>query len=260
MRAQQAKLAALARMPDAARDRDVQHYAAVAHLDIGRLLLAQGQTDAAQGELDQAQQLLAALVAHDPRNLDWQAQLGSVLASQAELHHGQPRGSAALADLQRLAAPLLAAPQRKARWWLVLQGRLLVLQAHAQVPGAPAALQDWLAAVSAFEAKGQVLDTEQALTAATAGLVLGDALQRTGRASQAATAWQAAGKRLQGSRPRQDLPASMLAARLTRRLDGEAAATQEAWRRAETLASSHPQHPAVLAWRSDGLPPGPPGR
>ena len=238
--AQRAKFEALARVPDAARNRGVQSHAGIAHYDIGRLQAAQGQTDAALASLEAARAINQALVRLDPQNLDWRAVLAATLVSQAELH-GAGAGARTLAprlaELQAVVAPLLAAPQPKLRWWLHLQGRLLVLQARADTPGAAAALQAWLAKVDTFERGGQPPDAEQSRTAAAVGMALGDLLQRRGRPGEteaATAAWQQAAQRLLPGVERQELPALALAAQLAWRQG----AIQEARAHAEKLVAA----------------------
>ena len=238
--AQRAKFEALARVPDAARNRGVQSHAGIAHYDIGRLQAAQGQTDAALASLEAARAINQALVRLDPQNLDWRAVLAATLVSQAELHGagaGAPALAPQLAELQAVVAPLLAAPQPKLRWWLHLQGRLLVLQARADAPRAAAALQAWLAEVDTFERGGQPPDAEQSRTAAAVGMALGDLLQRRGRPGEteaATAAWQQAAQRLLPGVERQELPALALAAQLAWRQG----AIQEARAHAEKLVAA----------------------
>ncbi len=253
--AQRAKFEALARVPDAARNRDVQSHTGIAHYDIARLQAAQGQTDAALASLEAARTINQALVRLDPQNLDWQAVLLATLASHAELQLARD-GAAALAqplaEAQALLEPLLAAPEPKLRWWLHLQGRLLMLRARADAPGASAALQAWLAEVDRFERGGQPPDAEQSRAAAAAGMALGDLLQRRARTgaadtSAATAAWQQAALRLQPGVQRRELPALALAARLAWRLG----AVQEARAGAEMLDSTPYRHPDVLALRDE---------
>ena len=242
-----AAFAALDQVPDAARDRDVQRLAGVGHYDFGRLLLAQGQAEAALESLKVARGLFEGQVRHDPQNMDWLAQLAATWASQAEIESGTRAGEAALAELQRLTARLLSAPQRKLRWWLILQGRLLTLRARAAAPGASAELQAWADEVARFEAKGQPLDAEQSRIAAAAGLALGDLRQREGRGPEAVAAWQLAMVRLQPGLQRREPQALLLAARLAWRRGN----LQEAREWAEKLASTTYRHPDVLAMRKE---------
>ena len=239
--AQRAKFAALERVPDATRNREVQYLAGVAHYDIGRLQLAQGQPGEALGSLQAALGLFDGLVRLDPQNMDWLAQRGSALASLAELQAGTPEGAARLAELQPLTTQLLAAPQRKVRWWLILQGRLLTLRGAADAPGAGTDLAAWLEEVTRHETGGQALDPEQSRTAAAAGLVLGDRLRRQGQVAAASAAWQAAQQRLKQGVQRQEPPALLLSARLAWRQG----AAQEAREGAEKLASTSYRHPDV---------------
>jgi eukaryotic-like serine/threonine-protein kinase len=245
--AQRSKLEALARVPDADRDREAQYLAGIAHYDIGRLALAQGEAGAALDSVRASRRLFETLVQLDPDNKDWLAQLCSALASEAELQFGTPAGDATLAQLRRLSTSLLSAPQRKVRWWLILQGRMLTLQARRDAPGSVDELQGWLAEVARFESSGQSLDAEQARTAAAAGLVLGDALRRAGRTEAGLQAWEAATRRLQPGLQRQDLPAILLSARLAWRR-GE---VQEAGKSAEKLASIPYRHPDLLILREE---------
>jgi len=239
--AQRAKFEALGRVPDAARSREVQDQSALAHLDTGRLQLAQGQPAAALASMREALRLIEGLVRLDPQNMDWLSRSGSIRAGLIELQFGTRDGAAALADLQRVVAQLLAAPQRKVRWRLILQGRLLTLRTRAELPGAAAELQAWLGEVARFEAGGQGLDAEQARIAAAAGLALGDSLKRSGHPVEGATVWQQASVRLRPGVARHELPALTLAARLAWRQG----AAQEARAGAEKLASTPYRHPDV---------------
>jgi serine/threonine-protein kinase len=241
----QGKFDALARVPDAARDRDVQYQRGVAHYDVARLQLAQGQAEPAATSLRQALALFEGLVKLDGRNLDWLAQLGSVRASLAELMPGSAEGEAQRRALDPLVARLLATPERKVRWWLILQGRLLALRAQSGEAGADAALRTWLDEVAAHEAGGRVLDAEQARTAAAAGLALGDLQQRAGQPALAAASWRAAAARLPPGPLRRQPPTLLLLGRLALRLQ----APQEARDWAEMLVSNHYRHPDVADLR-----------
>jgi len=247
LEALRAKLDALARGPDATRNRDSQNLAGIAHYDIARLELDQGQLDAAKAAVLEARRTFETLVQFDPQNHDWLQTLCVALASQAELKFGTAEGEAALAQLQIRTASLLAAAQLRPRSWLVTQGRLLTLRTRADQAAAAAELQEWLVEVARYEAKGQLLDAEQARIAAMAGLVLGDHLQREGRAEEAAAAWHQATQRLQGGVRRQYLPALVLAGRLALRQG----ATQEARALAEKLVSTPYRHPDVQVLRDE---------
>jgi serine/threonine-protein kinase len=257
MASQQAKFQALARLPDAERNREAQYLQAVAHYDIGRLHQAQGQTAAAQQALQTARQLMQTLVQLEPQNLDWAGTLTAIWLSLAAEQRGSPQAQAALAQAQRLVAPLLAAPQRKQRWWLNLQGLLLTERLHQGDRGAVAATQAWLAEVAQHEAQATAgaqaatnrpLDAEQARIAAAAALVLGDRLQPNagntpGAKAEAHTLWRKAEQRLQSAVARSDLPALALHGRLRWRL-GQ---VQEARAIAETLSSSRFSTPDAAA-------------
>ena len=243
-----AKFEALDRAPDAARSRSVQYQAGAAHYDIARLELALGQTEAAVASAQAAQRLYEGLVRLDPQNLDWLAQLANSLVSLAEMKfdlEGSAAAAAPLAEASRMTATLLAAPQRKLRWWLMLQGRLLSLQARAGAPGATPALTAWLGEVAGHESGGQALDPEQSRIAAAAGLVLGDRLQAAGQGAgmaEAVAAWAAAQARLRPGLQRQELPALVLSARLAWRQGRP----QEARAMAERLVSTTYRHPDVV--------------
>jgi eukaryotic-like serine/threonine-protein kinase len=245
--AQRAKLQALDRVPDSARNRDAQHLAGVAFYAISRLQLAQGEATAALASATEAQRLFASLVRLDPQNKDWLALLASATASLAEMQFGTPGGEAPWAELQAVMAQLLAAPQPKLRWWLNLEGRLLTLRTRRAGPEALPELQTWMDKVTAFEASGKTLEADQALIIANAGLLLGDQTQRSGRSAESAAAWQQARQRLQASVERQELPALALAARLDWRLGS----VHEARASAEKLAATSYLHPDVLALREE---------
>ncbi|WP_341890099.1 serine/threonine-protein kinase [Variovorax sp. YR752] len=245
--AQRSKLETLERVPDAARDREAQYLAGIAHYDIGRLALAQGNSGAALDSVRTSRRLFETLVQLDPDNKDWLAQLCSTLASEAELQFGTPAGDATLVQLRRLTSQLLAAPQRKVRWWLILQGRVLMLQTRRDAPGAAGELQAWLAEVGRHESAGQSLDAEQARTVAAAGLVLGDAYRRVDRTDVAVPAWEAAARRLNPGVQREDLTALLLSARLAWRRG----AAQEAAKTAEMLASIPYRHPDLQILREE---------
>ncbi|MBT9490161.1 MAG: serine/threonine protein kinase [Rubrivivax sp.] len=248
--AQQAKLDALARLPDAGRDREVQFLVAIAHLDIGLLHLARGQPDAAVASTQEAVRRSEALVQADDQNLSWLALLASARIALAESALAQ-RGPAAarppLADADALVRRLLATAEPQPRWSVNLQGRWLRLRGQLGMPGVAAELPAYLAQMARRVAAGRALEAEQARIVAAVGLVHGDVLQAAGHADGAAQAWQQAGQRLGPGVARRELPALALAARLVLR-QGRA---QEALALADELASTPYRHPDVLALREE---------
>jgi serine/threonine protein kinase len=257
--AQQAKLAALAQLPDAARDRDAQFLVGVAHLDILQLRLAQGQTAEAETSAQEALRLGTALVQAEGQNQYWLSLLASARIGEAEsalAHRGLAAARVPVAAAETLLARLLATDQPQPHWAIVHQGRLLRLRGQLEVPGAAADLSRYLAQMDQLAAGGRLLEGDQARIVAGAGLVHGDLLRAAGDTAGAARAWQQAAQRLRPGLARRELPALALAARL----DLRQGRTQEAQRGADELASTPYRHPEVLALREELLRAAMPGR
>lgn len=253
LQSQQAKLQALARVPDAGRDREAQYLAAVTHADIGRLRLRQGELAAAASSVGQAVGLLRELVQTEPEQVDWRYMLGRVWATLAEIHlagGALPAAREALAQARQQRDHLLAQAEPKPRWRLMLDGPVLGLSARLEPLGEPGPALAWLDGVLQARLADGGLDPAERRVAASAALALGDGLQARGRTAQAQAAWRAGLQTLEPGLARGALPALALGGRLQLRL-GQAQAAAAA---AETLASSpYGRHPDVAALRAELL-------
>ncbi len=248
--AQQAKLAALAQVPDAARDRESQFLAAIAHLDTVQLQWALGRPAEAEASAQETVRRSEALVQADDQNLYWLALLAVARVSQAEValvHRGPAAARPPLVAADALVTRLLATAEPQPRWVVNLQGRWRRLRSQLGEAGSAADLARYLAQMAEREAAGRTMEAEQARILAAAGLVLGDQRRAAGDAAGAARAWQAARQRLGPGLARRELPALALAARLAVR-EGR---IQEAQRGADELASTPYRHPDVLVLREE---------
>jgi len=160
--AQRAKIDALERLPDAARDREAQYLVANALYEIGRLSQALGRHDVAAEHAQQALSRFQDLVRLDADNLDWLSQLAWARVSLAEAHAGTALARDQLAPLQAIVERLMAQPAPKVRWAINLRGRVLGLLAADDRDGAAPAVAAYLADVARHEADGKPLDPEQA--------------------------------------------------------------------------------------------------
>ena len=214
--AQQAKREAVARVPDAARDRRVQYHMANAVYEVSRLQLNLGQAEAAAASAREAIQGFEPLVSADAANLDWLAQLAAARLSWAEAEWAQgakERAQAQLPAIEAATARLMASPDRKVRWLVNQRGRLTVLRARLtqEVSGRSVGeLRAYLDDMRQHESAGKPLDAEQVPIVAAAGLVLGEALRRAGRVDEAGIHWAAAAERLQAAGERGHAPAMAL--------------------------------------------------
>jgi serine/threonine protein kinase len=214
--AQRTKREAMARVPDATRDRRAQYHVANSAYEIGRLQLNLGQAGAAASSAREAIERFELLVRADAANLDWLAQLAAAQLSlaEAEVAHGElSLARAQLPGLQALTTRLLRAPDRKVRWLVNLRGRLAVLQGRLAGPAAStdaSELRAYLEDMRRHETAGKPLDAEQAPIVAAAGLLWGDALQHSGQAKAAQAQWTAAAERLQLAGRRGHAPAMAL--------------------------------------------------
>ena len=260
--AQQAKRDAVSKMPDAAHDRRTQYHLANAAYEIGRLQLSLGQAEASTASAREAIERFELLVRADTANLDWLAQLALARLSRAEAQ--QALGDKAIArehlvPLQAIHARLMATPDRKVRWDVNLRGRLLVLQARladegAAVQGAVSDLSAYLAEVQQREVAGRPLEAEQAPIVATAGLVLGDALRRSGRGEAAALPWAAAERRLQAGAHRGEAPAMALLGLLALR-QGQAQDARAWAEKVEPTTYRHPDAAELRRWAAQDASP-----
>ena len=192
----QAKIDALARVPDAAQDMRAQRQLAATWRELGMLALAEGPAGLATAAdaLGQALRRCQRLLALEPDNLDWQALALLVHLGLVEQAHsaGDADGARArLAQATPLLQRLLRADASKLYWQVDLQGHHL-LQAWALGQAGPEALQTLQAQLRQRVAAGATLDRAQQRLLAELTLRLGDALAAAGQRAPARAQWQAA--------------------------------------------------------------------
>jgi eukaryotic-like serine/threonine-protein kinase len=260
IQAQQAKVEALGRLPDAATNRRVQRLLANAAYELGRLHLSHGDVQAAATSAAGAVERFAQLSAQDPANLDWLSQLAAARLAAAEVHLvlGDPASARREADQAAVeVARLLATDASQARWHIGFQGALLALQLRLAPSAATLQPQAeaYLRAVAAFEASGHRLDAEQLRT--VAGLELqwaealahssqsAEALAHSSQSAQAQIHWRAAAARLAAPAAHGDLAAMASLARAQLGLGDVAGAA----RLADRLDASAYRHPAFADLR-----------
>ena len=154
---------------------------------------------------------------------------------------------AQLPPLQAVAARLMAAPDRKVRWLINQRGRLAALQGRLTGAAALPELRAYLGDVRRHESAGKPLDAEQAPIVASAGLVLGDALQRAGQAVEAAACWSAAADRLHAGGQRGHVPSMALLGLIALR-QGRAQDARLWAERVEPTTYRHPDAAELRRW------------
>ncbi len=262
--AQRRKLEALARVPDAARDREVAYLVANTHVSLAALQLALGDAAAALAAADEGERQFVALTALDEDNQLWLSQLAAARLSQGEALLALGRAEAARAAAAAAGSVmrrLLAVPEPNTHTRVSLQGRWLRLQALAAagagsaqalagngqaLAGSEQALADYLAMLDAHEADQQALDAGQAQVAAAAGLTAGDLARRRGDESRAQALWAAAARRLQAGVQRGQAPAVALQGLLALRRE-EITAAQASLAMLRASAYRHPDRQALQA-------------
>ena len=248
--AQREKLAALAHVPDAARDREVAYLEANAHAELSALQLTRGDAAAALAEARQSDRLSQVLTAEDPDNMLWLSQQAAAGIRHAAALQALDQPDAA----RRVLHPVAAAMQRllneaePTRHTIVtLQGRWLRLLGELEPgPAAATALDAYLALLDEREAAGQALDAPQTLVAAAAGLTAGDLARRRGDAGRAQAIWTVAARRLQPAVQRRNASAMADHGLLALRL-GDLPAAHEALALLRDSAYRHPARQALEA-------------
>lgn len=226
----------------------MQRLLANASYELGRLPLALGHAAQARPAAQAAVDQYAALVATDPDNLEWLAQLSFARIGLAEAALALGERGAAQAQLAPLAAAttrLLAVDARRGKWTIALRGGQLLLGLALGAPGATARrdLEDYLAGVQGAETEGKVLDAEQTRIASAVQLALAElpGLARDDALAQR----QAVVERLRGRAAAGELPALTLLARARWQLG----AGDEARALAAQVERSGYRHPAYLDLR-----------
>ena len=239
--AREASLAALPPPADGRPDSEAAYTRAIAQLDIARLRLSLGETEAALASLDPAIGALQQLVQRDGANLDWAGQLGNAWVRRAEVRAllGRPVADD-LATASALLEPLWRADPGKRYWHVRLRGQwLAALCRHApRTPGLDGLLDAFVAATARSEAEHGALDEDQSVVFAQVLLARGD--RRADRAA-AVQDWRDATVRLAPRARQGRLEAQALLASAHERL-GDAQAARAA---AEKLASTPYRHPQV---------------
>ncbi|HJV63181.1 MAG TPA: protein kinase [Albitalea sp.] len=248
--AQQTKAEALRKVPDAARNREVQRMLADGDYEQGRLQLALGRGASALAPARAAVEQLQALLAVDPSNLYWLEQACFARQSLAEIEFALGDVDSARTDLERSAAEmerLVATDAMQTKWHINLRGRILSLLGALQLaqgrllPTGP--LQAYLERVKQLEHEGKRLNAVQTGIVAGAEMVLGDALSRAGRQDEALARWSDARQRSQALAEGDYMPGITLLARAEARLGH----TGSARALAERVRASKYRHPDYVA-------------
>lgn len=248
IRADQDKIAAAMRVPNADKDQEAQFLVANAHDEIAKWQRNLGHLEDAHVLATQALAELLALNARDPSDVSI---LGEIVSTQAFLTHVlADRGDIAgareqLRQASAREAQLLARPTPKRAWRITHQGRIAeargrLAETDEERATARAGLAAYMADVRKYEAEGGVVPTLDAVLIASAGLMQGDLLSRAGLSTQAHDAWQSAADRI---RPVADklLPSAMTQlGQLDLRLGG----IQDARAWADRVAATSYRHPA----------------
>ena len=240
--AEQAKLSALAQLPDAKNSRRGQELKANALHSISRMQFWLGQIERAERSAHEAIAQYQALTDLDPANLNWMAQLSTAQMGLAEILSATDKQvdlQSLLKTLDRDIGRLLAADAGKLEWQLNLRGRLLQLQAQRE-GASPQHLHDYLRGIQDLAAQGRVFSSDQTRIVASAELLLGDLLsQQPSRHPDAMAHWASAAARLGSSAQRKDMHSMTLLAIAHHRLGK----TQEARSLADIVQASSYRDP-----------------
>ena len=248
IRAENDKIAAALRAPNADRDQDVQFLVANAHHETANWLRNLGRNDDAMASARRALGELLALNTHDPTNVD---NIGEIVATQISLvglliDHGDRDGARELLRQARARlATLMARPTLKRAWRLSDAGRVAELQARLastddERAAADAALVAYLADVRRYESEGGVVPQLDVLLVGNAGLSHGDLLAQAGHVDQARMAWQSTSARIRPVAERLNPAAMTQLGQLNLRLGG----SQDARVWADRVLGTTYRHPA----------------
>ena len=204
IRADDDKIVAALRAPNADTDRDVQFLVANAHHEIAALECNLGRCNDALALVRRALTELQALSARDPTNAEdiseivgSQALLAEMLADIGDREHARTQ----LQEASKQLAMLKARPVPKRVWRLSYTARLAELQGRLadsedERHAATTALAAFMADVRLYEAQGGVVPRLDAIAIANAGVTQGDLLAAAGRTAQAREAWESAAERI----------------------------------------------------------------
>ncbi len=248
IRADDDKIAAALRAPNADKDQDVLFLVANAHDEIAKWQRNLGHLDDSLAMGQQGLAELTALNARDPANVN---DIAEIVNTQLFLAHVLiDRGNLASAREQlRQAiarqATLMARPTPKRAWRLTHQARIAealgrLADTEAERAQARASLEAYMADVRKYESEGGMVPPFDDIAIASAALVQGDLLARDGLADQARDAWRSAANRIRPLAERL-LPAAMTQlGQLDLRLGG----IQEARAWADRVVRTTYRHPA----------------
>jgi len=214
---QRTKIEVLRRVPDGARNRQVERLLANAEYELGHLELCLGHTAVAAQAARDAVLRFEALSARDTSNMDWLSQATLARLGLAEMLWAHGERDDARVQLQHANADMgrIGAGASRPDWQLRLRGRSLALS--AELATQPPKAQDYdgyLATARRFEKGNQEL-TE---TIAAVEIRAGD-LMASGRQTEAAREyWLSAVTRLTPQADRSELPAMTLLAQALLRM------------------------------------------
>ena len=198
------KIAAALRAPNADKDQDAQFLVANAHDEIAKWQRNLGRLDEALASAHLALGELLALNARDAANVDNISELVSTQALVASLlaDHGDRAGAREqLRQASAGLAALMARPTPKRAWRLTHNSRITEVRGRLadsdeERAAAVTALAAFMADLRLYESQGGVVPQLDAMLIASAGLMQGDLLARAGRTDQAREAWQSAAHRI----------------------------------------------------------------
>jgi len=248
IQAENDKIAAALRAPNADKDQDAQFLVANAHHEIADWLRDLGRVDEAQAMARRAVSELLALNARDPTNVDnigelvgLQSTLAGLLVAAGDRDGAREQLRQASERLDRL----MANQTPKRAWRLSFKGKLAEVRGRladtdAERAAADAALAAYLLDVDRFELAGGVVPQLDVALRASTAVMHGDLLARAGRGNEARAVWKAATEHVRPSAERL-VPAAMTQlAHLDLRLGG----VQDARAWADRVQGTSYRHPA----------------
>ena len=242
------KIAAALRTPNADQDRDAQFLVANAHHEIAAWQRNLGHSDDALASARRAMAELRTLNERDPTNAENISEIVGSQALLAELLVDIGDREAARAQLREARARLTALMARsipKRVWRLSYSARVADLQARladneGERKAAMSALATFMADVRLYESQGGVIPQLDAIQIAGAGATQGDLLASAGNDQQAHEAWLAAATRIRPIAERLN-PAAMTQ---LGQLDFRLGSIQDARAWAERVLGTTYRHPA----------------
>jgi tetratricopeptide (TPR) repeat protein len=243
--AQLERIKVLQSIADSATNKLVQQQIANAKYELGHFYLNLGESWAAEPYASAAVAATDNLVALDPGNLAWLAELSFERFNLAEIALNNGKHGLASAELERAIAQtdkLTSRDLSRMIWQVNLKGRELTLVSRfGPTSTSPSIIQfeNYLRGVGRFEASGMRLDWFQLTIVATVELAFGDCLFNSKRNKEAEIHWNAAIARLQDLAEHGSYPAQTATARAQLR----SGHVEEARTLAANLKNSKYRHP-----------------